>query len=111
VRQLEDVNSKLHFLVKYGTTTDPSGRKRSKARPCKSWKKKGSRKDTIYYCILCGLGCSFCNDPSRDYFKDHVMSIARQTRSSGLVVRVLEVFFRVAGSFLAALETKQPIFL
>jgi hypothetical protein len=39
------------------------------------------------------------------------MSIARQTRSSGLVVRVLEVFFRVAGSFLAALETKQPIFL
>jgi hypothetical protein len=87
-RQLEDVNSKLHFLVKYDTTTDPSGRKRSKARPCKSCKEKGSRKDTIYYCISCGLGCNFCNDPNHDCFKDHVMSIARQTRSSGLVVRV-----------------------
>jgi hypothetical protein len=88
VRQLEDANSKLHFLVKYDTTTDPSACKRSKARPCKLCKEKGSRKDTIYYYILCGLGCSFCNDPNRDCFKDHFMSIARQTRSSGLVVRV-----------------------
>jgi len=48
-------NSKLYFLVKYDTTTDPSGRKRSKARPCKLCKEKGSRKDTIYYCISCGL--------------------------------------------------------
>jgi hypothetical protein len=88
VRQLEDVNSKLHFLVKYDTTTDPSGRKRSKARPCKLCKEKQNRKDSIYYCISCRISCSFCNDPTRDHFKEHVMSIARQTRSSRELVKV-----------------------
>ena len=88
VRQLGDVNLKLHFLVKYDTTTDPSGRKRSKARPCKLCKEKQNRKDTIYYCISCGISCSFCNDPDRDCFKEHVTSIARQTRSSGLLIGV-----------------------
>jgi hypothetical protein len=88
VRQLEDVNSKLHFLLKYDTTTDPSGRKRSKARLCKLCMEKQSRKDSIYYCISCGISCSFCNDPTRDCFKEHVMSIARQTRSSRKLVKI-----------------------
>jgi hypothetical protein len=68
-RQLEDANKQLHFLVKYELTTDPSGRKCTKARPCKlclvEWR---GRKDTMYDCILCGLKSSFCNDPNRDCF-------------------------------------------
>jgi hypothetical protein len=58
IRQLEDANNKMLFLVKYKTTTDPSGQKYSKARACKVCKEQGIQRDTIYYCIACGLGCS-----------------------------------------------------
>jgi hypothetical protein len=83
IRQLEDVNQQLHFLVKYELTTDPSGRKRTKARQCKLCHIEGrGRKDTMYYCISCGLKSSFCNDSNRDCFKQHVAKIKRTTRSS-----------------------------
>jgi hypothetical protein len=60
IRQLEDVNQQLHFLVKYELTTDPSGRKHAKARKCRLCHIEGrGRKDTMYYCISCGLKSSF----------------------------------------------------
>jgi hypothetical protein len=91
-RQLEDVNKQLHFLVKYELTTDPSGRKHTKARECKLCLVEGrgrGRRDTMYYCISCGLKSSFCDDPNRDYFKQHVAKIKQTTRStSGLFTEV-----------------------
>ena len=41
IRQLRDFNNNQHFLVKYETTTDPSGRKRAKARACKVCRAEG----------------------------------------------------------------------
>ncbi len=41
IRQLRDSNNNEHFLVKYETTTDPSGRKSAKARACKVCQAEG----------------------------------------------------------------------
>jgi hypothetical protein len=83
VRQMKDCNDVEHFLVKYDMTTDLSGRRRAKARPCKQCRDSGrGRKDTIYYRISCGIKSSYCNDLNRDCFKEHIISIKRITRSS-----------------------------
>jgi len=48
---LVDANGKMHYLVKFDITKDPSGRCRTKKRKCKKCFENKKRRDVSFYCI------------------------------------------------------------
>ncbi len=64
VHALQDANGRIHYLVKYDITKDPSGWSRCEKHKCKLCYEKGTRWDVSYYCISCGENFSFCTEGS-----------------------------------------------
>ena len=80
---LVDANGKMHYLVKFDITKDPSGCYRTKKRKCKKFSETKNKQDArFHYLSYCELYSICTKIDGHDYFKSHVDKTKKTTKTA-----------------------------
>jgi hypothetical protein len=77
---LQDVNGRMHYLVKFDVTKDPSGCSKTKKRTCKKCLEQRKGKMSVSIALRAARITVIATTLMRDYFKSRMQEIKHAIR-------------------------------